>query len=46
MVTGDVPLAELAGYSKDLRTLTSGRANISMQLSHYQVRSAGKHKQI
>ena len=44
VVTGDVPLAELAGYSKDLRTLTSGRANINMQLSHYQVnRSADLH---
>merc|ERR1711971_799356 len=37
VVTGDVPLAELAGYSKDLRTITSGRADINMQLSHYQV---------
>ena len=36
-MTGDVPLAELAGYSKDLRTITSGRADINMQLSHYQV---------
>jgi len=39
LVTGEVPLAELSGYSKDIRTVTSGRANISMQLSHYQLMS-------
>ena len=36
-MTGEVPLAELSGYSTHLRTVTSGRASISMQLSHYQV---------
>ena len=37
VVTGEVPLAELGGYSAALRTVTRGRAAISMQLSHYQL---------
>ena len=32
---GLVPLAELRGYSTCLRTITSGRASFTMQLSHY-----------
>ena len=32
-------MSELTGYSREVRTMTSGRANISMQLSHYQVMS-------
>jgi translation elongation factor EF-G len=36
-VRGEAPLAELRGYATELRTLTSGKANISMELSHYQV---------
>lgn len=39
LVRGFVPLAELRGYSSELRTLTSGKANISMELSHYQLMS-------
>ena len=39
MVSGEVPLAELRGYSRQLRTVTRGTASISMQLSHYQVMS-------
>lgn len=31
----EVPLASTFGYISDLRTLTSGRASISMRLSHY-----------
>ncbi|MBK1895348.1 elongation factor G [Chryseobacterium paridis] len=31
----EVPLASTFGYISDLRTLTSGRASISMKLSHY-----------
>ena len=30
------PLAELKGYSTDLRTITSGTATFTMELSHYQ----------
>ncbi len=33
--TAEVPLACTFGYISDLRTLTSGRASISMKLSHY-----------
>ncbi|WP_262483800.1 hypothetical protein [Chryseobacterium sp. FH2] len=33
--TAEVPLASTFGYISDLRTLTSGRASISMKLLHY-----------
>merc|ERR1711874_79333 len=39
VVTGFAPLAELRGYSTQVRTLTSGRASIAMELSHYQIMS-------
>ncbi|KAH3854407.1 hypothetical protein DPMN_096949 [Dreissena polymorpha] len=29
------PLANLVGYSTDLRTMTSGTASFSMELDHY-----------
>ncbi|MBN8641539.1 MAG: elongation factor G [Flavobacteriales bacterium] len=35
--TAKVPLSRTFGYISDLRTLTSGRASISMKLSHYQL---------
>jgi len=38
-VKGTAPLAELRGYSSELRTLSSGKANLSMELSHYQMMS-------
>jgi elongation factor G len=34
-ISAHVPLANLFGYIGDLRTLTSGRGNFTMQLSHY-----------
>ncbi len=34
-ISADVPLAEMFGYVTDLRTITSGRANSSMEFSHY-----------
>jgi elongation factor G len=34
-VKGDVPLAEMFGYIGDLRTMTSGRGQFSMEFSHY-----------
>ena len=37
VVRGEVPLAELRGYSSELRTVTRGTASISMMVSHYQV---------
>ncbi|KPE50145.1 elongation factor G [Chryseobacterium indologenes] len=33
--TAEIPLASTFGYISDLRTLSSGRASISMKLSHY-----------
>ncbi len=35
VVTADVPLANMFGYSTDLRSKTQGRATYSMQFSHY-----------
>lgn len=36
IVNAKVPLAELFGYATVLRSLTQGRANYTMQFSHYQ----------
>ena len=35
MIKADVPLAEMFGYITSLRSLSSGRANFNMELSHY-----------
>ncbi|TNE76952.1 MAG: elongation factor G [Bacteroidetes bacterium] len=35
VVKADVPLSEMFGYVTQLRTITSGRANSSMEFSHY-----------
>lgn len=35
MISADVPLAELFGYTTQLRSLTSGRGNATMEMSHY-----------
>jgi len=35
-IRADVPLAELFGYSTDVRTLSSGRASHAMQPSHFE----------
>lgn len=32
----DVPLANMFGYATDLRSMTQGRANYTMQFSHYE----------
>ena len=34
-IKADVPLSEMFGYIGDLRTMTSGRGQFSMQFSHY-----------
>ena len=34
-VTAMVPLAEMFGYSTDLRSMTSGRGTYSMEFDHY-----------
>lgn len=36
VIKADVPLSEMFGYVTALRTLSSGRANSSMEFSHYQ----------
>ncbi|MCK5788128.1 MAG: elongation factor G [Chlamydiia bacterium] len=36
IVTSEVPLSELFGYSTDLRSLTSGRASYSITPSHFE----------
>ena len=37
VVEARVPLAKLFGYINDLRSLTSGRADFSMEFDHYDV---------
>ncbi|MBD2459922.1 elongation factor G [Oscillatoria sp. FACHB-1407] len=34
-IKADVPLSEMFGYISDLRTMTSGRGQFSMEFSHY-----------
>ena len=35
VITADVPLANMFGYVNELRSFTQGRAQYSMQFSHY-----------
>ncbi|MGY6560616.1 MAG: elongation factor G [Luteibaculaceae bacterium] len=35
VIKGKVPLSEMFGYVTDLRTITSGRANSTMEFSHF-----------
>ena len=35
IVTADVPLAEMFGYTTDLRSMSQGRAASSMEFKHY-----------
>jgi elongation factor G len=34
-IQAEVPLSEMFGYVTQLRTITSGRANSTMEFSHY-----------
>jgi elongation factor G len=36
VVSADVPLAEMFGYSTTLRSMTQGRAVYSMEFAHYE----------
>ena len=36
VIDARVPLADMFGYSTDLRSMTQGRANYTMQFSHYE----------
>ncbi|XP_076443062.1 ribosome-releasing factor 2, mitochondrial-like [Babylonia areolata] len=46
LVEAVTPLAELVGYSTDLRTITSGTATVSMELSHYQPMAVADQNQV
>jgi elongation factor G len=35
VIDAKVPLSEMFGYATDLRSMTQGRANYSMEFSHY-----------
>jgi len=35
-IKANIPLAEMFGYSTDLRSMTQGRGNYTMEFSHYQ----------
>lgn len=45
-VKGDVPLSEMFGYIGDLRTMTSGRGQFSMEFSHYSACPANVSEQV
>ena len=45
-ISADVPLSEMFGYVTDLRTITSGRANSSMEFSHYAAAPNGIAKEV
>jgi elongation factor G len=36
IITGEVPLAQMFGYSTEIRTITSGRGNFTMHFDHYE----------
>jgi len=46
VVRADVPLAEMFGYSNDLRSATQGRAVYSMEFDRYEVPSAAVAKNV
>jgi elongation factor G len=35
VIRAKVPLSEMFGYATDLRSMTQGRANYTMEFSHY-----------
>ena len=45
-IQADVPLSEMFGYVTTLRTITSGRANSTMEFSHYAAVPSGLAKEI
>lgn len=45
-IQAEVPLSEMFGYVTQLRTITSGRANSTMEFSHYSPAPAGVAKDV
>jgi elongation factor G len=45
-IQAEVPLSQMFGYVTELRTITSGRANSTMEFSHYQEAPGGIAKDI
>jgi elongation factor G len=45
-IQAEVPLSEMFGYVTQLRTITSGRANSTMEFSHYAAAPAGVAKDV
>ncbi|MEZ4983474.1 MAG: elongation factor G [Saprospiraceae bacterium] len=45
-ISAEVPLSEMFGYVTDLRTITSGRANSTMEFSHYAAAPSGIAKEV
>lgn len=45
-ISAEVPLAGMFGYVTDLRTITSGRANSTMEFSHYAAAPQGIAKEV
>lgn len=45
-IQAEVPLSEMFGYVTQLRTITSGRANSTMEFSHYSPAPAGVAKEV
>jgi elongation factor G len=46
VIRAKVPLSEMFGYTNDLRSMTSGRGNSSMEFSHYAIVPANVAEQI
>ena len=45
-LAGEIPLMEMFGYASDLRSLSSGRANFSMEFDHYELLSENIEKTV
>ncbi|XP_040574915.1 ribosome-releasing factor 2, mitochondrial [Lepeophtheirus salmonis] len=46
LIEATIPLAELKGYSQHLRTITSGKANFGMEISHYDIVDADSQNEV
>ena len=46
VIAAAVPLAEMFGYATDMRSLTQGRANYSMEFSNYEAAPASVTREV